>query len=111
LPIGPGIILQIVRICSIGMFRIGAPEAGRGTPGSHRRGFSAGAGLGEEGFYRAYAPYWTMGASDAVFIADAPDDEAITALALNLGSLGNVRTQTMRAYSADEMKKILAKLP
>jgi uncharacterized protein with GYD domain len=55
--------------------------------------------------------YWTMGAYDAVLVSDAPDDEAITALALNLGSLGNVRTQTMRAYSADEMKKILAKLP
>ncbi|MBI2089890.1 MAG: GYD domain-containing protein [Deltaproteobacteria bacterium] len=55
--------------------------------------------------------YWTMGDYDAVLVSDAPDDETITALALNLGSLGNVRTQTMRAYSADEMKKILAKLP
>lgn len=55
--------------------------------------------------------YWTMGAYDAVFVADAPNDEAITALALNLGSLGNVRTQTMRAYSADEINKVLGKLP
>ena len=55
--------------------------------------------------------YWTMGASDAVFIADAPNDEAMTALALSVSSLGNIRTQTMRAYSADEMNKILAKVP
>lgn len=55
--------------------------------------------------------YWTMGAYDAVLVADAPNDEAITALALSVGSLGNIRTQTMRAYSADEMNKILAKLP
>jgi uncharacterized protein with GYD domain len=55
--------------------------------------------------------YWTMGACDAFFIADAPNDEAMSALSLSLGSLGNVRTQTMRAYSADEMSKILAKLP
>ena len=55
--------------------------------------------------------YWTMGAHDAVLIADAPNDEAMTALALSVGSLGNIRTQTMRAYSADEMNKILAKLP
>ncbi|MBI2361272.1 MAG: GYD domain-containing protein [Deltaproteobacteria bacterium] len=55
--------------------------------------------------------YWTMGAYDAVVVADAPSDEAVAALALNLGSLGNIRTQTMRAYSADEMKKILAQLP
>ena len=54
--------------------------------------------------------YWTMGACDAVLIADAPNDEAMTTLALSLGSLGNVRTQTMRAYSADEMNKILAKV-
>lgn len=54
--------------------------------------------------------YWTMGAYDAVLVSDAPNDEAITALALNLGSLGNVRTETMRAYSADEIKQILGKL-
>ena len=55
--------------------------------------------------------YWTMGAYDAVLVADAPNDEAMTAMALSVGSLGNIRTQTMRAYSADEMNKILSKLP
>ncbi len=55
--------------------------------------------------------HWTMGAYDAVGIADAPNDEAMTTLALSMGSLGNVRTQTMRAYSADEMGKILANVP
>lgn len=55
--------------------------------------------------------YWTMGAYDAVLIADAPNDEAITAWALGTGSLGNIRTQTMRAFSAEEMKGILAKIP
>ena len=55
--------------------------------------------------------YWTMGQYDAVLVADAPNDEAMTTWALSAGSLGNIRTQTMRAYSADEMNKILAKLP
>ncbi|MBI4522492.1 MAG: GYD domain-containing protein [Deltaproteobacteria bacterium] len=55
--------------------------------------------------------YWTMGAYDAVFIADAPNDEAVTSLALSMGSLGNIRTQTMRAYTAEEINKILARLP
>ena len=55
--------------------------------------------------------YWTMGPFDAVLIAEAPNDEAITALALGAGAAGNIRTQTMRAYSADEMNKILTKLP
>ena len=55
--------------------------------------------------------YWTLGAHDAVLIADAPNDEALTALCLSVGALGNIRTQTMRAYSADEMNRVLAKLP
>ncbi len=55
--------------------------------------------------------YWTMGAYDLVAIVDAPNDEAMTTRALSMSSQGNVRTQTMRAYSADEMGSILAKVP
>ena len=53
----------------------------------------------------------TLGAHDAVLVAESPDDEAITAWALGLSSLGNVRTQTMRAFTADETNRILAKIP
>jgi uncharacterized protein with GYD domain len=55
--------------------------------------------------------YWTMGAFDAVFTAEAPDDETITAFALSIGALGNIRTQTMRAFSANEIANILEKVP
>jgi uncharacterized protein with GYD domain len=55
--------------------------------------------------------YWTMGAFDAVFTAEAPDDETITAFALSMGALGNIRTQTMRAFSANEIENILEKVP
>ena len=55
--------------------------------------------------------YSTMGAYDVVLIVDAPDDETISAWALSRGSQGNTRSQTMRAYSADEMDRILAKVP
>lgn len=55
--------------------------------------------------------YWTLGAHDAVLVTDAPNEETITAWALSVGSLGNIRTQTMRAFSADEVQKILAKIP
>lgn len=55
--------------------------------------------------------YWTMGPFDAFFTADAPDDDTMTTLAVSLGSLGNVRTQTLRAFSAEEMNKIIGKLP
>jgi len=54
--------------------------------------------------------YWTLGAHDVVAIFDAPDDETMTALGLSLGKLGNVRTQTMRAFTAAEMKGILGKV-
>ena len=55
--------------------------------------------------------YWTMGAFDAVFIAEAADDETMTAFAASMGALGNIRTQTLRAFSAAEMNKILDKVP
>ena len=40
--------------------------------------------------------HWTMGAFDAVITADAPDEETITAFTLSIGSLGNIRTQTLQ---------------
>jgi uncharacterized protein with GYD domain len=54
--------------------------------------------------------YWTLGTYDVVVVFDAPDDASMTALGLAIGSLGNVRTQTMRAFSREEMNGILAKL-
>ena len=54
--------------------------------------------------------FWTLGQYDIVAVADAPDDMTVTALGLALGKSGNVRTQTMRAFSADDMGKILAKV-
>ncbi|HQR72787.1 MAG TPA: GYD domain-containing protein [Burkholderiaceae bacterium] len=54
--------------------------------------------------------YWTMGAHDVVVVFEAPDDAAITALAMAIGSAGNVRTQTMRAFSKDEINGVLSKL-
>jgi uncharacterized protein with GYD domain len=54
--------------------------------------------------------YWTIGRSDVVATFEAPDDATITALSLAIGSAGNVRTQTMRAFSNDEMTGILGKL-
>ena len=54
--------------------------------------------------------YWTMGPFDAVFTADGPDDETMTALSVRMASIGNIRTQTMRAFSAEEMNQILEKI-
>lgn len=54
--------------------------------------------------------YWTLGAHDVVAICEAPDDETATAVFLSVASRGNVRSETMRAFSFDEMKKILGKM-
>jgi uncharacterized protein with GYD domain len=54
--------------------------------------------------------FWTLGQYDIVAIAEAPDDVSITALGLSTGALGNVRTQTLRAFSAADMKSILGKM-
>ncbi|HRX82685.1 MAG TPA: GYD domain-containing protein [Pirellulaceae bacterium] len=54
--------------------------------------------------------YWTLGDHDGVLIFEAPDDETATSLLLYLGSLGNVHTTTVRAFTAAEMDKILAKV-
>jgi uncharacterized protein with GYD domain len=54
--------------------------------------------------------YWTLGAYDVVALFEAPDDASMTALGLAIGAAGNVRTQTLRAFSREEMNKVLAKL-
>ena len=54
--------------------------------------------------------YWTMGAYDGVVLFDAPDNETMTAFACKVSSLGNVKTETMRAFGKEEMEKILAKI-
>ena len=54
--------------------------------------------------------YWTVGKYDVVVTLEAPDDASITALALAISSAGNVRTQTLRAFSKEEMAGVLGKL-
>jgi len=54
--------------------------------------------------------FWTMGAYDAVVLFEAPDDETMSAFMLKIGSLGNVKSQTLRAFRRNEMEGILAKI-
>jgi len=55
--------------------------------------------------------YWTMGPYDVMVMLEASDEETVNALMLKAGTLGNIRTTMLRAYSAAEMKKVLAKMP
>ena len=54
--------------------------------------------------------YWTVGSYDIVVIAEAADEESITAFLLELASAGNLRTTTLRAYDREEMSGIIQRL-
>ncbi len=54
--------------------------------------------------------YWTVGPYDLVSILRAPDEESATAMLLELGSAGNLRTVTLRAYDREEMSGIIQRL-
>jgi uncharacterized protein with GYD domain len=66
--------------------------------------------MAEKSGVKVHALFWTLGQHDVVAIAEASDDAAATALSLSIASLGNVRTQTLRAFDAEEMKAIIAKM-
>lgn len=54
--------------------------------------------------------YWTLGKYDLIAVIEAPDDASATAFSLAIGSAGNIRQQTLKAFSKDEMTGILAKM-
>jgi uncharacterized protein with GYD domain len=54
--------------------------------------------------------YWTLGAYDVVTVVDAPDDQSVAALLFSIGSLGNVRTQSLKAFETDEVERILERI-
>ena len=55
--------------------------------------------------------YSVMGEYDYVGIGEMPNDEAALTLALAMGSEGNVRTTTMKAFTQEEFAEIVKKLP
>lgn len=55
--------------------------------------------------------YLTTGQYDMVVISEGPDDETIAKMTLTIGSTGAVRTETLRAFTEDEYRKIIAGLP
>jgi uncharacterized protein with GYD domain len=54
--------------------------------------------------------YWTVGPYDLVSIMEAPDDETAAAGLLAISSQGNIRSTTLRAFSADEMRGVIQKV-
>jgi uncharacterized protein with GYD domain len=54
--------------------------------------------------------YYTVGRHDMIVIMEG-SDEAVTTALLKAGSLGNVRSETLRGFSVDEAKRMIGKLP
>ena len=54
--------------------------------------------------------FWTQGRYDIVTIVEAPDESSAMTLSLSLSALGNVRTESLRAFSAADMTTIIGKM-
>jgi len=54
--------------------------------------------------------YMTLGAYDLVLIVEMPNNDKLANFVLKLGSLGNVRSTTLRAYSEDDYRRIISGL-
>jgi uncharacterized protein with GYD domain len=67
-------------------------------------------GLGQKFGVTVKDVYWTLGRYDIATILEAPDDAAVTAMGLSIGSQGNVRTETLRAFSAAEIGQVLGRM-
>ena len=59
---------------------------------------------------KVHALYWLEGRYDAVTIVEAPDEDLVTAMLLAIASEGSLHTETLSAYSTDDMARILGKL-
>ena len=55
--------------------------------------------------------HWTQGPYDVVAMVEGPDETSVSAFGLAIAMLGNVKAQTLRAFNAQEMDRILARLP
>ena len=52
-----------------------------------------------------------LGSYDIILTVDAPNDETAARLVLSIGSLGNVRTDTLRVFDETEFRKLIGSLP
>ena len=67
--------------------------------------------LAEKMGCRVVGIWVTMGEYDLVAVSEGPDDQTAAIFALTVGALGNVTSQTMKAFSEEEFAQIVAKLP
>jgi uncharacterized protein with GYD domain len=72
--------------------------------------YEAATALAEKMGMKIVQAFWTMGAYDVVVILEAPDDETLSAFTLKIGSMGSVKTHSMRAFTKNDMERLLAKI-
>ena len=56
---------------------------------------------------RVIGTWWTQGAYDIVTVAEWPDDEMASANALSVALAGNAKSETLRAFTAEEMQRLI----
>ena len=64
----------------------------------------------EQRGFKILGVYWTQGQYDVVAIVQAPDEQAMLAGLFNIAGAGNVRSETLRAFSAAELTQVLEKM-
>jgi len=60
--------------------------------------------------FKVHGLYWTQGQYDMVAVVEAPDEQAMLAGLFNIAHAGNVRSETLRAFTADEVAAVLQKM-
>ena len=64
----------------------------------------------EQRGFKIHGLYWTQGQYDLVSVVEAPDEQAMLAGLFNIAGAGNVRSETLRAFTAAEMEPVLQKM-
>ena len=60
--------------------------------------------------FKVLGLYWTQGQYDMAAVVEAPDEQAMAAGLFNIASAGNVRSETLRAFTAEEMETVVHKM-
>jgi uncharacterized protein with GYD domain len=64
----------------------------------------------EQRGFKIHGLYWTQGQYDLVSIVEAPDEQAMLAGLFNIAGAGNVRSETLRAFTHEEMGQVVQKM-
>lgn len=84
-------------------------EGAKNVKGTVERARRARAENEQRGF-QVRGLYWTQGQYDLVAIVDAPDEQSMMAGLLNINGAGNVRSETLRAFTEEEMEAIVSRM-